>query len=118
MTANRVLLVALCCLNLFLVYRLFISDQGLFAYLELKERYAAIETRLAEVDQRNLELSQEIRQLKDDKTALEKFLRQQMNFVKEGEIMYVFPEGEAAPPLAEETPETDDNAGASNATNH
>ncbi len=96
MIYNRILLVVLLLLNCFLVYRLLVSDQGLFAYLELKERYTALEERIADLDQRNLELSQEIRLLKSDRFSVEKILRQQMNFVKDDEILYVFPE-EPAP---------------------
>ncbi|QJT08223.1 FtsB family cell division protein [Oceanidesulfovibrio marinus] len=107
MLYNRILLVVLLLLNSFLVYRLLVSDQGVFAYLELKGRYESLEERITELDQRNLELSQEIRLLKSDRFSVENILRQQMNFVKDDEILYVFPEEstpEAPADAAEQPP--------------
>ncbi|MFW5735303.1 MAG: FtsB family cell division protein [Oceanidesulfovibrio sp.] len=107
MIYNRILLVVLLLLNCFLAYRLLISDQGLFDYLELKKRYTVLEERIVELDQWNLELSQEIRLLKSDRFSVENILRQQMNFVKDDEILYVFPEEpapDAAPGAAEQPP--------------
>lgn len=110
MIYNRILLVVLLLLNCFLAYRLLVSDQGLFAYLDLKKRYTVLEERIADIDQRNLELSQEIRLLKSDRFSVEKILRQQMNFVKDDEILYVFPE-EPAPGETSEAAEQPPGAG-------
>ena len=82
----------LAALNLFLFCRLLWSDQGLFAYLDLKARHADIDYRVEELHKKSLELSQEIRLLKSDRPYIEKMIRQQMNFIKNDEILYVFPE--------------------------
>ncbi len=92
MAFNRVLLGLVVVLNLFLLGRLLFSDQGLFAYFDLKSRYIELEERIDRLDKRNLELSREIRLLQSDKAYLEKMVRQQMHFVREDEILYMFPE--------------------------
>ncbi len=93
---GRILLVALLLfINLFLLFRLIWSDQGVFTYLELRNRYTALEEKINAVDAESLNLSQEIRRLKSDKTYQEKVVRERMNFVKKDEILYIFPDGKA-----------------------
>jgi cell division protein FtsB/cell division protein DivIC len=89
---NRTVLGLLVALNIFLVYRVVWSDNGLLAYLELQSRYNELEHQVQELNRTSLELSQEIRLLKSDRAYIEKMIRQQMNFVKEDEILYVFPD--------------------------
>jgi cell division protein FtsB len=93
---GRILLVALLLfINLFLLFRLVWSDQGVFTYLELKNRYEALEEKIKSVDAESLDLSQEIRRLKSDKAYQEKVVRERMNFVKKDEILYIFPDEKA-----------------------
>ena len=93
---GRILLVALLLfINLFLLFRLVWSDQGVFTYLELKNRYEALEEKIKGVDAESLDLSQEIRRLKSDKAYQEKVVRERMNFVKKDEILYIFPDEKA-----------------------
>ena len=90
---GRIALVALLIfINLFLLFRLIWSDQGVFAYLELKSRYEVLQSKIDKVDKESLDLSQEIRRLKSDKTYQEKVVRERMNFVKKDEILYIFPD--------------------------
>jgi len=95
---GRIVLVALLLIiNLVLVIRLIWSDQGVFAYLELKGRYDALQQKIDDVDERSLDLSQEIRRLKSDKGYQERIVRERMNFVKKDEILYIFPDGNGNP---------------------
>lgn len=90
---GRFILIALLLLiNLFLLFRLVWSDQGVFAYLELKTRYEALQAKIDSVDKESLDLSQEIRRLKSDKAYQEKIVRERMNFVKKDELLYIFPD--------------------------
>ena len=93
---GRILLVALLLfINLFLLFRLVWSDQGVFTYLELKNRYEVLQEKIKGVDAESLDLSQEIRRLKSDKAYQEKVVRERMNFVKKDEILYIFPDEKA-----------------------
>lgn len=92
MRGRLVLVALLLVINLILLFRLVWSDQGVFAYLELKERYDSLRTRVEAVDAENLDLSQEIRKLKSDRAYQEKVIRERMNFVKKDELLYIFPD--------------------------
>jgi cell division protein FtsB len=95
---GRLIFVALLvCINLFLLTRLIWSDQGVFAYLELKNRYEVLRRKIETVDARSLDLSQEIRKLKSDKAYQEKVIREKMNFVKKDELLYIFPDEKDQP---------------------
>ena len=89
-------------LNVVLLYRLVWSGQGIAAYKVLKQQCATMETRLKDLDARNLALSREIRLLQADGKYVEKMIRKRLNFVKDNEILYIFPEtqAEAATPGA------------------
>lgn len=89
---KRLFLVFIIVLNLFLVYRLLWSDQGVFAYLELKDRYAELSTRIEQLDQESLELSREIRLLSADGPYIERMIRQEMHFVRDDEVLYLLSE--------------------------
>lgn len=92
MRGKIVLVTLLVIINLFLMFRLIWSDQGFFAYLELKNRYEALQGKIDAVDSESLDLSQEIRRLKSDEGYQEKIVRERMNFVKKDEILYIFPD--------------------------
>lgn len=95
MRGRIVLFALLLFINLFLLFRLIWSDQGVFAYLELKNRYDVLMQKIEDVDNKSLDLSQEIRKLKSDKGYQEKVVRERMNFVKKDELLYIFPDENA-----------------------
>ena len=97
MFARRALVAFLLALNAVLAYGLLVSDHGLIAYLDLKRRHDELSQRLARVDERTRELSQEIRQLKSDRAAMEAQIRKRMHYLKNGEILYTFPSTGAEP---------------------
>lgn len=94
---RRFLLTGLIFFNIFLLYNLIWSDNGIFAYLELKARHAQLKQRLDTINDHSLDLSQEIRWLKTDRAFTEKMARAQMNYLKDTEILYQFPKDTPAP---------------------
>ena len=78
-------------INAILAYSLVWGDQGLNAYRDLKEQHQMLETRVQELDERNIALSREIRLLQTDEKYQEKIIRKRFNFVKDNEILYIFP---------------------------
>ena len=86
---RRFILGVLFALNIFLLYWLLWSEQGIFRYHELQNRYQALESKIQELDEKNVQLSQEIRMLQKDRQYIEKMIREQMNYVKENEILYL-----------------------------
>jgi cell division protein FtsB/cell division protein DivIC len=93
---RRFLLTSLIFFNIFLLYNLIWSDNGIFAYLELKTRHEQLKSRLNATNDKSLDLSQEIRWLKTDRAFTEKMVRSQMNYLKDNEILYQFSK-DAAP---------------------
>ncbi len=92
MLGRRILLGVLVVLNIILLIRLAVSDQGLFGYLDLDERVDSLQKKIEKTDDRSLELSREIRRLKTDRSYQEKVIRSRMNYVKDNEILYIFPD--------------------------
>ena len=92
MTLKRFFLGFLLVLNVFLGYRLIAGDTGMFAYFELRDRYERMERTLIEAQERSRELSREIRSLKSDRGRVEDEIRVRMNYVDEGETLYLFPD--------------------------
>ncbi|MCC8193941.1 MAG: septum formation initiator family protein [Deltaproteobacteria bacterium] len=79
-------------INVVLLYSLIWGGQGLNAYRNLKEQHKVLEGRIQNLDARNLALSREIRLLQSDEKYQEKVIRNRFNFVKDNEILYIFPE--------------------------
>lgn len=78
-------------INCILIYSLIWGDQGLRAYRNLKEQHYLLETRIKDLDELNIALSKEIRLLQSDEKYQEKVIRQRFNFVRDNEILYIFP---------------------------
>ena len=94
MNWRKAFFVFLIVLNLLLLGRLIWSEQGIFAYLDMKARAANLEQQLGDLNAKLEELSGEIRRLQKDRAYQEKAVRDRMNYVKDGEILYIFPEDE------------------------
>ncbi|WP_031485218.1 FtsB family cell division protein [Maridesulfovibrio frigidus] len=92
MLRRRFLLGLLVLINLVLILRLGFSEQGVFGYLDLDKKVLELEQKIEKADSRTLELSREIRRLKSDRTYQEKIIRSRMNYVKENELLYIFPD--------------------------
>jgi cell division protein FtsB len=88
--ARRILLGLLITVNVVLLFRLIWSDHGIIAYMNMKNRSAVLEGQLKDIDDRSLELSNEIRRLKTDRAYQEKIIREHMNYIKENEVLYIF----------------------------
>jgi cell division protein FtsB/cell division protein DivIC len=92
MILRRTFLTFLIALNLFLTYKIIFSEQGIYAYRDQKVRFEGVREQLQASEDKSLGLSQEIRWLNTDRTYTEQVIRTEMNFLKESEILYLFPE--------------------------
>jgi len=91
MFARRLVLAVSLLLNMVLVYNLIWGERGIIAYKELRLRCDALEERIRQAGESNLELSKEIRLLQSDEKYIEKTIRNRLNFVRNNEILYIFP---------------------------
>jgi len=88
--ARRILLGILIFVNVILLFRLVWTEHGIFAYMNMRKRSEKLQNQLQEVDARSLELSKEIRRLKNDRGYQETVIRERLNYVKENEVLYIF----------------------------
>jgi cell division protein FtsB len=58
--------------------------------MNMRKRSVKLQNQLQEVDARSLELSREIRRLKNDRSYQEMIIRERMNYVKDNEVLYIF----------------------------
>jgi len=89
---RRLILALILACNAVLLYSLIWSDKGIFAYLDLKNHQKELRVRLDQLGGRSLDLSQEIRWLKSDKSFTEKMARAHGNYLRDNEVIYLFPE--------------------------
>ena len=88
---HKILLLIAVMLNLALLGRLFFSEQGIMGYLALKTESEELSLEIEKINKKNLVLSREIELLNSDTKYLEKVIRSKLNFVKDNEILYLFP---------------------------
>lgn len=91
MFIRRLILTLILACNVVLLYNLIWSDKGVFAYLDLKSHQSQLRERLESLGTKSLDLSQEIRWLKSDRAFTEKMTRSHMNYLRDNEIIYIFP---------------------------
>lgn len=91
MVACRFVFAVAVLLNMVLLYTLIWGERGIIAYKELRLRCNALEERIRQAGADNLELSKEIRLLQSDEKYIEKTIRNRLNFVRDNEILYIFP---------------------------
>lgn len=85
-----IVLVGICDLALF--GKMMWGQGGIIEYRELKREYSRIQTRIAELDAENMALSREIRLLQTDNKYTEKMVRQKLRYLRDNEIVYLFPD--------------------------
>ena len=82
-------------LNLLLGWAILWGDNGVVAYRHLKQEYAALSGRIESLQADNLELSREIKLLQNDPRFIEQTIRKRLNFIKDNELLYIFPDDQA-----------------------
>ena len=93
---HKILLVIAIAVNVLLLGRLFLGQQGIEGYTALRADSNELMQQLQTVEQKNIALSREIELLNSDDKYIEKVIRNKLNFVKNNEILYLFQE--AQPP--------------------
>lgn len=90
--AWRVLLIlglGLCDLALF--GKMVWGPGGIVEYRQLKTQYFELKDKISDLDNQNLALSRDIRLLQTDNQYIEKMVRQKLRYLRENEIVYLFP---------------------------
>ena len=73
-----------------LQYRLWLAEGGIAEIVRLKERIAQESTRNMRLEMRNVELARQVVELQNGNRVVEQRAREELGFVKSGEIYYQF----------------------------
>ncbi len=66
------------------------GSNGLIAYHDLKHQLSELEAQKAQIEEKSLLLSNEIRLLKTDQNYQEKMIRQKLRYIRNNELVYIF----------------------------
>jgi len=80
-----------------LVFTVF-GDNGLISLVRDKRHEKSLVQEKERIEKENKELRQEIERLKNDPSYVERLAREELGMVKEGEIVYMFPDDEGDGP--------------------
>jgi cell division protein FtsB len=72
-----------------MVYKIFDSQSGLPAYKDLKVKIEAVREKIDEMDERNRQMSSEIRTLKKDDLYVQRLIKRELFYVADNELMYI-----------------------------
>ena len=73
---------------LFFGYHAFFGENGVNMYSQKRVEGRAIEKRIAELQQQNLRLEQQVRELKSDPDAIEHEARERLHYARPGEVIW------------------------------
>lgn len=76
--------------NLLLLYAIFFSSQGIPGYRQQREQMKELEAKILNLKRENQRLFDKIVSFKNDPLAQERQVRQELGWVREGEIMIEF----------------------------
>lgn len=86
-------------LTLFLIGAIFLvallslfGSKGLMEVLALKGRSEAIEEEIGRLRRQNASLAERIKRIHEDPSYLEQLARQELGMIKEGELLFIFPQ--------------------------
>ena len=86
---TRIILFALCLVNVFMVFKIFDEESGIPAYDGLRRKIEGVRASIDETDALNRQLSSEIRVLKRDEKYVQRLIKRELLYVAENEIMYI-----------------------------
>jgi len=85
----KIIIIFLLGVNFFLLYKVTISPNGIFNYLKLKKLKENYEKKVELLELHNIELSQKIQLIKNNKEFQEKIIRQRLHLGRKNEIIYI-----------------------------
>lgn len=70
-----------------------LGDRGLWDLRRQKQRLSALQTEVSSLAAENTRLEEEVSRLRNDPNASEKIAREELNFVRPGDVVLVLPPG-------------------------
>lgn len=106
---SRVLILIGLLFTMTLLVKAFFGDRGFIGLLKIKSEYAAIYEEVQQLESENAKLMEEIDKLNSDKYYQEKVAREKMGFIKEGEVVFLFPDEEEKESFSQKDEDSDKN---------
>ncbi len=75
-------------LLIWLQYKIWLQDGGIPEVVQLQQEVEEVKTEVEELQERNLSLDAEVKDLKKGLDAIEERARSEMGMIKEGEVYY------------------------------
>ena len=79
-------------------FHVYSGPNGWIAYQQKKQEHQKLQQQVEQLQQGNEELERHVKALKSDPHAIEKEAREQLRYVRPGEIIYVMPDAKPATP--------------------
>jgi cell division protein FtsB len=84
----KIIAFVLLTLFIWLQYKIWLQDGGIPEVVQLQEEVEEVKTQVQKLQERNLSLDAEVKDLKKGLDAIEERARSEMGMIKEGEIYY------------------------------
>jgi len=84
----KIIALVLLILLVWLQYKIWLQDGGIPEVIQLQEDVKEVKTEVQKLQERNLSLDAEVKDLKKGLDAIEERARSEMGMIKEGEIYY------------------------------
>lgn len=84
----KIIAFVLLALLIWLQYKIWLQDGGIPELLQLQDEVEQIKTEVQKLQERNLSLDAEVKDLKKGLDAIEERARSEMGMIREGEIYY------------------------------
>jgi cell division protein FtsB len=84
----KIIAFVLLSLLLWLQYKIWLQDGGIPEVIQLQQEVAAVKSEVQTLQDRNLSLDAEVKDLKKGLDAIEERARSEMGMIKEGEVYY------------------------------
>ena len=97
---RKIATVAVLALAGLVAYHAVFGANGMLVYQKKRSDYKALQKEVDHLQQNNQQLSDQIKALRTDRSAIEKEAREQLHYAKPGEVIYLMP----APRRAEAPP--------------
>ena len=70
----------------------FFSESGILKIWEMERDYVKLSQEIADLERENAKMEAEIKALRDSPEAIERIAREQLDFIRPGEEVFLFPE--------------------------
>ena len=73
------------------------GDSGVFANMKRKQSLGSMQASIAELHSQNEVLTDDIRRLREDESAIEELAREELGLIKDGELLIILRDAPEAP---------------------